>query len=251
MFNPSHCAWVFLLQILAEKTERNWSKKTWKEKKGSGWASGMATKGKKSHTENPSWSSPPPSNCTSTPYDTTSYLSHCISRKYCHNWVVNQRLLVFILRPVDFTFSTNTGFWLSFGNQPSITTTYQLQWRRPDIHYITWCIGADKFPQPPVGGSISYEPHPLIRREPQPEIWPIVWNGIRSTTNPSSETDLEHWTSISGKSWENWGHRGMIPTYVGQYLYPLVDGMRSSGRLIVQRVREGTNSEQGLRDQQL
>ena len=43
----------------------------------------------------------------------------------------------------------------------------------------------------------------------------------------------------------------MIPTYVGQYLYPLVDGMRSSGRLIVQRVREGTNSEQGLRDQQL
>ncbi len=36
--------------------------------------------------------------------------------------LVNQRLLVFILKPVIFTFSMNTGFQLSFGNQPTITT---------------------------------------------------------------------------------------------------------------------------------
>ncbi len=41
--------------------------------------------------------------------------------------LANQRLLVFILKPVIFTFSTNTGFQLSFGNQPIIVTlTLQL-----------------------------------------------------------------------------------------------------------------------------
>jgi len=41
--------------------------------------------------------------------------------------LANQRLLVFILRPVTFTFSTNMGFQLSFGNQPIIATlTLQL-----------------------------------------------------------------------------------------------------------------------------
>src|SRR5258706_2379481 len=64
--------------------------------------------------------------------------------------------------------------WQSTNNHNLNTTTYKLQWRRSDIHYIAQYNSPDHYPSPLTGGSISYEPHPLIGREPKHKIKSVI-----------------------------------------------------------------------------
>src|SRR5258706_756998 len=114
------------------------------------------------------------------PFDNTTYSAHCISRPGCHNCSIScESEITGVYIETHYFYILNEyglpiELWQSTNNHNLNTTTYKLQWRRSDIHYIAQYNRPDHYPSPLTGGSISYEPHPLIGREPKHKIKSVI-----------------------------------------------------------------------------
>jgi len=167
------------------------------------------------------------------PFDCTTYSACCISQPGHHDCCTSCKSeIVGVYIETRYFYILNEyglpiELWESTNNRDLNTTTYKLQWRRPDINYIAQYNRPNYHPTPGPNDSISYKPHPLIGREQKPIVQSVIWNSTHLPMHKSQQTNLEYRASIARGLHGNWSKRGGdYSRTLGRYLKSLVDGHR-------------------------
>ncbi len=132
------------------------------------------------------------------PFDKTTYSAHCTSWPGRHDCCITCKSeIVGVYIETCYFYILNKHrlpieLWESTNNHDLNTTTYKLQWRRPDINFIAQYNCPNYHPTTNSDESISYEPHPLIGREQKPIIQSVIRNSAHSPSHKSQQTNLEH-----------------------------------------------------------
>ncbi len=114
------------------------------------------------------------------PFDRTTYSACCTSWPGHHDCCITcESEIVGVYIETHYFYILNKHglpieLWESTNNRNLNTTTYKLQWRRPDINYIAQYNHPNYYPTPNPDESISYEPHLLIGREQKPFIQSVI-----------------------------------------------------------------------------
>ena len=102
------------------------------------------------------------------PSGSSLYIACCISRPGCHNCSIHCKSeIIGIYSHTVYLYTLDRhGFpielWKKTTHWENLHTKYELEWRRPDYRPVSQYNLASRYPSPPTGGKISYEPHPGV-----------------------------------------------------------------------------------------
>ena len=146
------------------------------------------------------------------PLDKTTYSAHCISQLGRHNCCISCEYMIDCVstHTCHLYICDNLGFPIelwehTYDNLHNITT-YNHLWQRMDLHYVArFCELNRTKPSPIHDGYTTYEPNPLIGREPKSTEPPFIPNRTRDTPEEAAlhkgfkQADLKYRQSPAGR----------------------------------------------------